>query len=51
MSEAKARLWATQIHDGKKTVQEVIDKFGDEGYTAVDHAYFIKYGVHLNEID
>lgn len=51
MSSALARLWARKIHDGKKTVTELRDKYGDDGYAAVKEAYFELYGEDLDAID
>ena len=47
MSKSLAKIWARRIHAGAHTLEEVRDKFGEDGVVAVDEAYFELYGEHL----
>ena len=47
MSNALAKIWARRIHAGAHTMEEVRERFGDEGVTKVTKAYQSLYGVDL----
>ena len=47
MSMSLAKIWARRIHDGAKTIDDVRDKYGEEGVQQVEQAYFALYGEPL----
>lgn len=47
MSQSLAKIWARKIHAGTKTLDDVAEKYGEEGVEAVKQAYLLLYGVEL----
>lgn len=47
MTKPLANIWARRIHDGAKTLDEVIERFGQSGADMVREAYFIRFGEEL----
>lgn len=47
MSNSLAKIWARRIHAGTRTLDEVNEKYGQEGVDAVKQAYLSLYGEEL----
>lgn len=47
MTSAKAKIWARRIYAGSHTIEEVEERFGQEGADMVREAYLALYGVEL----
>ena len=44
MTKAKAKIWARRIKAGSHTIEEVEERFGQEGANMVRTAYFELFG-------
>lgn len=47
MSESLAKIWARRIHAGAHTIEEVIERYGEEGADSVRTAYYSLYGEEI----
>ena len=47
MSQSLAKIWARKIYAGTKTLEDVEEKYGQDGVDAVKAAYLALYGVEL----
>lgn len=47
MSKSLAKIWARRIHAGTHTIDEVEERYGDEGVQMVRDAYFALYGEEI----
>lgn len=47
MTEALAKIWARRIKAGTRTIEEVTEKYGEEGAEQVRRAYFLLYGEEI----
>lgn len=48
MSYSMAKIWARRIHAGAHTIDEVREKYGDDGVTIVARAYYELFGEELD---
>lgn len=47
MTKSLAKIWARRIHDGAKTLDDVLQKYGPEGVSMVREAYFMLFGEEI----
>lgn len=47
MSYSMAKIWARRIHAGAHTIDEVEERYGQEGADEVRAAYFALYGEEI----
>lgn len=47
MSKSMAKIWARRIHDGAYTLDDVAEKYGDEGVAQVQEAYRQLFGTDI----
>ena len=47
MNESLAKIWARRIHAGAHTIEEVIERYGEEGADNVRAAYYSLYGEEI----
>ena len=47
MSDARAKIYARCIYRGTITIDEIQERYGDDGVSAVKRAYYILYGEEL----
>jgi hypothetical protein len=47
MSKSMAKIWARRIYAGTRTLDEVEEKYGQEGVDAVKQAYLEIYGEEI----
>ena len=47
MSDALAKIWARRIYAGTRTLEEVYERYGDEGAEKVQNAYYLLYGKRI----